>query len=98
MSELAFPKHKRIVDPKALRFYRQHQQACEGCRTRRGVEAHHIKSRARGGDDVAENLLCLCHACHAEWTGVNRTRREWLEARRTKMTDQAIAKVERVLG
>ena len=28
------------------------------------VEFHHLVSRAQGGDDVAENIVPLCHDCH----------------------------------
>jgi hypothetical protein len=33
------------------------------------VEAHHCLPRARGGDDVAGNLLGLCTVCHTALHG-----------------------------
>lgn len=30
----------------------------------RGFEYHHLRHRAHGGPDVAENLALVCHACH----------------------------------
>ena len=95
--ELAFPKRKRVVDRKALAFYRQSHFACEGCGSRRSVEAHHLTSRQMGGDDLDENLLALCVPCHREWTGVDRTRAEWLAAREKTMTREAVDKVRRAL-
>jgi 5-methylcytosine-specific restriction endonuclease McrA len=96
---LAFPKKKRLRDPKALAFYRQTHRVCEGCGSRRSIDVHHLVSRQMGGDDAAENLLALCAApCHREWTGVNRTRAEWLAARTRTMTEEAQAKVRAALG
>lgn len=32
------------------------------------VDAHHIKSRARGGSNTVKNLLHLCRQCHQKIT------------------------------
>ncbi len=38
---------------------------CQLCGSRSRLQVHHVKPRARGGDDSVTNLLTLCHACHA---------------------------------
>ena len=42
---------------------------------------------------MPENLLALCVPCHREWTGVDRTRAEWLAAREKAMDSEAVRKV-----
>lgn len=38
---------------------------CELCRsTAYDLDLHHIKTRARGGDDTPGNLVGLCRSCH----------------------------------
>jgi 5-methylcytosine-specific restriction endonuclease McrA len=32
------------------------------------VHMHHLVSRARGGDDVADNIVSLCETCHKHVT------------------------------
>ena len=59
---VAFPKHKRIVDPKAI--HRTRRDRCELCGSNQGLQVHHIKSRGAGGDDAPDNLICLCYVCH----------------------------------
>jgi len=39
---------------------------CERCKTRRPVDAHHLKYPVWGTFDVPENLLAVCRRCHAE--------------------------------
>lgn len=38
---------------------------CRACRTRSGVDVHHIRFRSVGGHDTSGNLACLCRECHA---------------------------------
>jgi len=54
---------KRIRDPKAFKAFHAQQQECLSCGNPH-VHAHHLLSRARGGDDVVENLVPLCSICH----------------------------------
>lgn len=54
---------KRIRDAEALRCFNRDRE-CGACGHGRGVEAHHIVSKAQGGDDVAANLFPLCTQCH----------------------------------
>lgn len=39
---------------------------CRLCSSPR-VTAHHLVPRSRGGDDVRDNLIPLCHSCHEEF-------------------------------
>lgn len=41
-------------------------KVCKGT----GHHAHHVILKARGGPDTAENLMWVCHACHA-WIHAN---------------------------
>jgi len=38
---------------------------CQLC-SARGVEAHHITMRSRGGRDTMENLITVCRLCHED--------------------------------
>ena len=37
---------------------------CELCGSKRNLEAHHIIPIALGGEDIDENILCVCEKCH----------------------------------
>src|SRR5689334_19172026 len=44
-------------------------ERCERCGQKALVlDLHHLLSRARGGEDVPENLAILCRACHTKVT------------------------------
>lgn len=38
---------------------------CQKCRSRTHLEVHHIVQRKDGGSDRPDNLVTLCHDCHA---------------------------------
>lgn len=38
---------------------------CALCDGVDGMQIHHIKPRGKGGQDIDENLICLCRFCHA---------------------------------
>lgn len=38
---------------------------CQLCGSHRDLHVHHVRYRSRGGGDGLENLLTLCHRCHA---------------------------------
>jgi 5-methylcytosine-specific restriction endonuclease McrA len=59
------------------------------------TELHHVVSRARGGDDVAANLVPLCRDCHACVTAENAVTRAALAA---SLTDSERAYVVGKLG
>ena len=40
---------------------------CQKCFRKEQLEAHHIIALVDGGEDVLENLITLCAACHREW-------------------------------
>lgn len=37
---------------------------CQLCGTLQNLHVHHLKSRARLGDDAIQNLITLCAKCH----------------------------------
>lgn len=53
------PSQRRIVDPKAVLRAKVKHPHCAACGTY-GGDAHHVLSRARGGDDVEANIVVLC--------------------------------------
>ena len=55
---------RRVRDREVLRRFHDQGRECGSCGHGMGVEAHHILSRAQGGDDVLENLFPLCAGCH----------------------------------
>jgi hypothetical protein len=61
----------RVRDKNVLRRFHELSAGddCIGCGHGRGLQAHHILSRARGGDDVLPNLVALCGGCHAAYHG-----------------------------
>ena len=98
MNSLPFQKPVRPHrDPKARALYKKRHPVCEGCGKKRSEEVHHLQSRIMSGSDDDENLLALCVGCHRDWTGVNKTRAEWLAAREKRMTDEAVRKVRAAL-
>lgn len=49
------------------RVFMRDKQRCQGCGeplALRECELHHIHTRGKGGDDQAENLVCVCGPCH----------------------------------
>jgi RNA-directed DNA polymerase len=48
---------------------------CQDCATKQNIDAHHIKERWKGGQDIAENLVTLCKDCHVKRGGYGRPRR-----------------------
>ena len=39
---------------------------CRVCKTREGVDVHHIRFRSVGGPSDTSNTACVCRPCHAE--------------------------------
>jgi len=37
---------------------------CQSCGTISNLEIHHKQQRSQSGDDLEENLITLCAACH----------------------------------
>lgn len=48
------------------------------------VEHHHVIPRSLGGDDRADNMVCLCHWHHAQYDKDKKMRHEFLQYLRTK--------------
>jgi cytochrome c553 len=63
---------KRIRDKAVYEDFHAIWRACLACTWERTVEAHHMLSRAQGGDDVLSNLLPLCRSCHRAYHNGNR--------------------------
>lgn len=59
------------------------------------IEFHHLLSRARGGDDVAENIIPLCPGCHEH---VTRNRVYALRALARVLTPAEVAYLVAALG
>ena len=59
---MKFPKKKRIINRKLLDSYQG--KLCEACQKSHETTGHHIIPIGSGGDDIVENLLCLCFICH----------------------------------
>lgn len=56
-------KPPRIKDAAAMRRKVRRDQSCRAC-GQRGSDAHHILYRSLGGDDVEDNIVCLCRRDH----------------------------------
>lgn len=77
------------MDKKEYQYVRSRDGFCiagrylrNGCTE--GVDVHHIKTRGSGGDDVRENMICLCRKHHedAHWGRITKDQlKKWLEER-----------------
>jgi ATP-dependent DNA helicase RecQ len=38
---------------------------CQSCGTMSNLDVHHKEFRSHSGEDIEENLITLCTACHA---------------------------------
>ena len=58
--------HDPQARPRGLKILRRDRYRCcvPGCRSRRGLEVHHIEFRSQGGTNDPGNLITLCHAHH----------------------------------
>ncbi len=48
-----------------LAIYRRDGFRCAICDSPRGLQLHHVVSRAHGGSNSPHNLITLCWRCHA---------------------------------
>ena len=59
-----------IAKPKLFKSHENIKRArkdyCEVCGDPYMLEIHHIKTKASGGEDYLENLICLCRVCHTK--------------------------------
>ena len=55
------------VTPPAMRakVLARDGQACANCKSRRGLHAHHVHWRSKGGPTTPGNLVTLCARCHS---------------------------------
>ncbi|MBI5852080.1 MAG: HNH endonuclease, partial [Planctomycetes bacterium] len=47
------------------RVFARDGQACANCKSRRGLHAHHVHWRSKGGPTTPGNLVTLCARCHS---------------------------------
>jgi 5-methylcytosine-specific restriction endonuclease McrA len=43
---------------------------CQRCGAMSKLEVHHKQLRSQSGDDSEQNLITLCHPCHANEHGI----------------------------
>jgi 5-methylcytosine-specific restriction endonuclease McrA len=61
---------KRNTDEQRLyvgnkqRMYVRDEWKCRKCGRRDNLTPHHVVYQSQGGEDVLDNLLCLCVKCH----------------------------------
>lgn len=61
---IADPKSEpRIRDTAAMKRKMRTERECRVCESR-ATDPHHVVYRSRGGDDIEENIVGLCHDCH----------------------------------
>ena len=58
----------RIRDAYVLHLFRLEHlgEPCDVCELRPGTQIHHKTFRSQGGNDEVQNLLWICHLCHAD--------------------------------
>lgn len=57
---------RKVASPKQWQAIQEAKQGpCRVCQAPAPNELHHALSRAQGGSDVADNIVPLCHDCHA---------------------------------
>lgn len=61
---------KRVTNPKATKLKLQADRKCRSCE-QPATDGHHVLLRSQGGDDVPDNIMPLCHACHMAWHAGN---------------------------
>ena len=70
---LPIPKHKRIEDPKFLKWVREHLGICCICNKRPAVEPHHYGEDACMGRKGSDHVVCeVCRKCHGKIQGKRR--------------------------
>lgn len=90
---------RRIVSSSAGADKAARERVCRACRsTRRStawwyrIQRHHLVPRAQGGDDVAENLVPICPACHDDLEHAGGAiARKVRVALRARMLDEEVA-------
>ena len=61
---LGIPKPKTFKSRENIR--KAKKDYCEVCGDPYMLEIHHIRTKASGGEDYLENLICLCRICHTK--------------------------------
>ena len=58
LDEVAYERLRHLV-------LRRDGWRCQSCGTMTNLEVHHMEFRSHSGDDVEQNLITLCSACHS---------------------------------
>lgn len=61
-------KNIRLTDYAMVRLRRlvkERDGGCVICMWMLGCDLHHVVFRSSGGEDTADNLVCLCRKCHS---------------------------------
>ena len=68
---------KAVKDRYVFVLFHDQKPSCLACTNQPGfkVDAHHLISRAQGGDDVLNNLIPLCVSCHRAYHNGNQAAR-----------------------
>jgi hypothetical protein len=89
---------RRVRDTAAMRRKVRRNPSCRSCSVR-AREAHHVLLRSLGGDDVDENIVCLCSTCHTLFhMSVGDEQRQVAETIGRRLTDEEVAYVIVKLG
>lgn len=58
---------RRIRDSAAIERKVASEPLCRACGLERATDGHHVLLRSQGGDDVEDNIIPLCRACHTDY-------------------------------
>jgi 5-methylcytosine-specific restriction endonuclease McrA len=62
-----FKPPRRIRDSDAVRSKVMSQPLCRACGLEKATDGHHVLLRSQSGDDVPDNIVPLCRACHRDY-------------------------------
>ena len=62
-----FKPKRRIRDSAAIERKVVSEPICRACGLEKAVDGHHVLLRSQGGDDLEDNIVALCRACHRDY-------------------------------
>jgi 5-methylcytosine-specific restriction endonuclease McrA len=62
-----FKAPARIRDSAAIQRKVVSEPLCRACRLEKAVDPHHVLLKSQGGDDLEDNIVPLCRACHRDY-------------------------------
>jgi 5-methylcytosine-specific restriction endonuclease McrA len=57
----------RIRDSAAIQRKVMSEPLCRACRLEKAVDGHHVLLKSQSGDDIEDNIVPLCRACHRDY-------------------------------